>query len=201
MRLKLLIGLTVALVAAAALAGRVYAHADLVSSEPRDGAMLTAPPAKITIVFDEELGEQQSGFTVTDASGVKVGEGKLDLNDLDRKTLTGTMNASAGPGSYTIAWTAFTPDDSATEEGTITFSIGASQAQATATLAATARATVAPTRAPAAQATATPAASGPAALPRTGTGAAIGIDLRILAVAATAALLGGLLTGRLRRRI
>lgn len=114
--------------------GNALAHAKLVSSDPKDGAKLDAPPAKITLVFSEEIGAEKSNFTVTNASGAKVGEGKLDLNDLDRKTLSGTMDQNAGTGIYTVAWAAYTADDDHTEEGTITFTVGIPQAQPTTTV-------------------------------------------------------------------
>src|SRR5215213_2384941 len=136
------VGLVLVLMLSLLVVGSAMAHASLVSSEPKDGATLGAPPAKITLVFNEELGEPESNFTVTDAAGKQVGTGKLDLNDLDRKTLTGTLDSGAGDGVYTVNWVGYTPDDKETKEGSISFTVGAAQAQPTAVFA-TARPTAA----------------------------------------------------------
>jgi methionine-rich copper-binding protein CopC len=80
------------------------AHAELVSSDPAAGANLTAAPAKVTLVFSEEISdkESESNFTVTDESGATVGTGKLDTNDLDHKTLSGALKTGLGEGIYTV---------------------------------------------------------------------------------------------------
>ena len=175
-RRSMTIGLALALVLSLLLISRAMAHAKLVSSEPQDGAKLDAPPAKITLVFNEELGEQESSFMVTDAAGKQVGIGKLDLNDLDHKTLTGTLDSGVGDGVYTVNWVGYTPDDKETKEGSISFTVGAAQAQPTAAPAATARPTsaAAPTAQPtaASRPTAAPAgATNPTSLPQTSTSA------------------------------
>ena len=169
---RTLAGVILALILGFGVVGSALAHAKLVSSDPMDGAKLDKPPAKITLIFSEELGAEKSGFTVSNTTGTKVGEGKLDLNDLDRKTLSGTMNQNAAAGVYTITWTAFTADDNNTEEGTTSFTIGADQAQPTATV----RPTTAPqptAARPTASAQPTTAAlptAGPSNLPKTGDG-------------------------------
>ena len=190
-----------ALVLSLLVIGSAMAHASLVSSEPKDGAKLDTPPAKITLVFNEELGQQESSFTVTDAAGKQVGDGKLDLNDLDRKTLTGTVDSGAGNGVYTVNWVGYTPDDKETKEGSISFTVGAAQAQPTAVPAATARPTSAgaPTAQPTVAPTAAPAAGGsPSTLPRTGDG-----DLSLVGMIALAALIvlaGGQVLRRSKQR-
>ena len=195
------VGLVLALVLSLLLIGSAMAHAKLVSSEPQDGAKLDAPPAKITLVFNEELGEQESNFTVTDAAGKQVGDGKLDLNDLDRKTLTGTLDAGAGNGVYTVNWVGYTPDDKETKEGSVSFTVGAAQAQPTAAPAATARPTsaAAPTTQPTVAPTAAPAAGGsPSTLPHTGAA-----DLSLVGMLVLAALIvlaGGLVLRSSKRR-
>ena len=194
-------GLVLALVLSLLVISSAMAHASLVSSEPKDGAKLDTPPAKITLVFNEELGQQESSFTVTDAAGKQVGDGKLDLNDLDRKTLTGTLDAGAGDGVYTVNWVGYTPDDKETKEGSISFTVGAAQAQPTAVPAATARPTSAgaPTAQPTVAPTAAPAAGGsPSTLPRTGDG-----DLSLVGIIALAALIvlaGSLVLRRSKQR-
>src|SRR5258706_9951951 len=103
------------------------AHAKLVSSDPAAGAKLTSAPAKVTLVFSEEISakESESFFKVTNASGASVGTGKLDTNDLDHKTLSGTLQTGLGDGVYTVAWETITPDDNGHSVGSFTFGINA----------------------------------------------------------------------------
>jgi methionine-rich copper-binding protein CopC len=79
----------------------VLAYAQLVSSNPRNGALLDRPPARITLVFSESLDGEQSSFTVMDARGHIHGLGQIDLGDLDRKTLSGKLDEHADSGLYT----------------------------------------------------------------------------------------------------
>ena len=184
MNRRTIFGIIIVLTLAFGLLSTALAHAELVSSDPPAGTKLTKAPAKITLVFSEEIDDQGSSFTVTDAKKATVGTGKLDLNDLDHKTLIGTLNAGAGDGVYTVAWDVITADDKAEESGTFTFGINvdpgaqptaAAEAEATPTSAPTAKPTTAPavkpttTAAGAAQATAAPANSAsPTTLPTTG---------------------------------
>jgi LPXTG-motif cell wall-anchored protein len=209
MNRRTIFGIIIVLTLAFGLLSTALAHAELVSSDPAAGAKLTKAPAKIALVFSEEIDDQGSSFTITDAKKATVGTGKLDLNDLDHKTLIGTLNAGAGDGVYTVAWDVITADDKAEESGTFTFGVNTDpgaqptaapeeEATAVATAAATPAATTRPTTAAAgaAQPTATPATgAGPAKLPTTGdTGtdrSSYLIGVAILLVAAGVALWRG----------
>src|SRR4051794_33453424 len=113
MKRRMLASLVLALLLSIALFSVASAHAELVSSDPAAGAKLTAAPAKITLVFSEEISANaaESNFTVTDSKGATVGTGKLDNTDLDHKTQTGTLNAGVGDGIYKVTWNAVTTDD------------------------------------------------------------------------------------------
>jgi methionine-rich copper-binding protein CopC len=158
-----------------ALFGVASAHAKLVSSDPAAGANLSAAPAKITLVFDEEISDKEtdSFFKVTDEAGASVGTGKLDNTDLDHKTLSGALKAGLGAGVYTVAWQTITSDDNGKSEGSFKFGVnkdpGAQPTAAPHDEEPTAAATSAPA-AGAARPTAAPAAGGsaPATLPNTG---------------------------------
>jgi methionine-rich copper-binding protein CopC len=174
--------LALALVLSLGLLSVASAHAELVSSDPAAGANLTAAPAKVTLVFSEEISdkETESNFTVTDESGATVGTGKLDTTDLDHKTLTGALNAGLGDGVYTVKWQTITPDDNGHSDGSFTFGVNkAPGAQPTAdheheeeptaapTSASGTQPTAAPTSAPGARPTAAPAGGAPNTLPNT----------------------------------
>jgi LPXTG-motif cell wall-anchored protein len=117
--------LVAALLLSMALFSVASAHAKLVSSDPAAGAKLGQAPAKVTLVFSEEISdkETESFFTVTDEQGASVGTGKLDTNDLDHKTLAGTLKAGLGDGIYTVKWQTITSDDNGKSDGSFTFGV------------------------------------------------------------------------------
>ena len=155
MNRRTVFGIIIVFALAFGLFSTALAHAELVSSDPAAGAKLTKAPAKITLVFSEEIDDQGSSFTVTDAKKATVGTGKLDLNDLDHKTLIGTLNTGLGDGVYTVAWDVLTSDDKAEESGTFTFGVNADPGVQP-TAAAEAEATAVPTAAATPVATARP---------------------------------------------
>jgi methionine-rich copper-binding protein CopC len=162
--------LALALVLSLGLLSVASAHAELVSSDPAAGANLTAAPAKVTLVFSEEISdkETESNFTVTDESGATVGTGKLDTTDLDHKTLSGALKSGLGDGVYTVTWQTITPDDNGHSDGSFTFGVNkAPGAQPTADHEHEAEPTAAPTSAPVAQPTSAPSTS-PTAKPAGG---------------------------------
>jgi copper transport protein len=165
MNRRILIALVLALLLSVALSSVVSAHAKLVSSDPAAGAKLDKAPAKITLVFTEEISANaiDSFFNVTDEQGANVGSGKLDTNDLDHKTLSGTLNAGRGDGLYTVAWQTITTDDNGKSTGSFIFGVNkAPGAQPT-----TAPDSEEPTAAATAQPTAA-AGAAPTTLPTTG---------------------------------
>jgi LPXTG-motif cell wall-anchored protein len=174
MKRRIGLGIIAALVLSMALWSVASAHAKLVSSDPAAGAKLTAAPAKVTLVFSEEISEKadESNVTVTDEQGNEVGKGGLDNTDLDHKTQTATLKAGLGDGIYTVKWNALTPDDKGHTEGTFAFGVNKDPgAQPTAAPEPTEEEEAAPTAAAAgaAQPTATAAgAANPNKLPKTG---------------------------------
>jgi len=191
------IGIALILVPALSLVllSTALAHAKLVSSDPAAGAKLTKAPAKVTLVFSEEISdkETESNFTVTDESGATVGTGKLDTNDLDHKTLSGTLKDGLGDGIYTVKWQTITPDDNGHSEGTFTFGVNKEPAaQPTAKpepteaaeqtpTATPAGAAAQPTAAPTTKPTAAPAGGVPPTnLPQTGGGELQGFGYALL---------------------
>jgi methionine-rich copper-binding protein CopC len=119
-RWKLAVATLPALAALLAAPGMTAAHAELVSTEPADGANLDQPPTEVVITFDGELQEDGSGFVVSDAEGAEVGAGSLDLDVADRNVLRGAVTI-AQPGAYTVDWTVIAADG---DEQTGTFMFG-----------------------------------------------------------------------------
>jgi methionine-rich copper-binding protein CopC len=176
MKRRISIGIVIALLLSVTLFSIASAHAELVSSDPAAGAKLTAAPAKVTLVFSEEISAKadETYFTVKDEQGNQVGKGQLDNTDLDHKTQSATLTAGLGDGIYTVTWYAVTTDDNGHTDGSFTFGVNKdpgvqptakpepteAMAEPTATPA-TAGAAVKPTAAPT-------GAANPATLPKTG---------------------------------
>lgn len=114
--------------------GSALAHARLVSSNPSNGATLSAPPDRIILVFSEELKPDGNLITVTDAGGRQVdrGDTALDLNDAKRATLTVSLQSGLGNGAYTVQWRNVSSDGHS-DRGQISFSVGAAAAPLPAT--------------------------------------------------------------------
>lgn len=103
------------------------AHSSLVASDPPAGANLDEPPAEIVLTFDGEL-DPASGFTVADAEGDEVAVGGLDLDVAERNVLRGDVDL-AGPGVFTVSWTAVSIDGHA-ETGSYAFGYRADPGEA-----------------------------------------------------------------------
>jgi hypothetical protein len=107
-----------ALLLALAVTTPALAHAELVSSDPDDKAVLASPPSVITLTFSDGLDQGKSSFKLSGPDGT-VGTGKPALQGGKAMTLDGLALA---PGAYTIAWTA-AADDGHVERGKLSFSV------------------------------------------------------------------------------
>jgi len=129
-------GLVLALAAAPA-----YAHDELKSSSPADGATLATPPAQVVLTFEEAPVELGAQVVVTGPDGsVSAGTPRLDGDDVIQ-----AVQPQAPAGRYTVKWRV-TSDDGHPVSGTLAFTAQAAAAGAS------------PTTAPSAEA-ATPAAT------------------------------------------
>jgi LPXTG-motif cell wall-anchored protein len=205
MKRRISIGIVLALLLSVTLFSIASAHAELVSSDPAAGAKLTAAPAKVTLVFSEEISAKadETYFTVKDEQGAQVGKGLLDNTDLDHKTQSATLTTGLGDGIYTVTWYAVTTDDNGHTDGSFTFGVNKDPGvQPTAKPEPTEIPEMTPTPAAAggaAQPTAAPAgAAKPTTLPTTGESAPNLIGYFVLA--AVLLLVAGLALLRSRKR-
>ncbi len=118
-----LIGI-VAGVAVVAFAGAAEAHARLVRADPAPKSVVAAAPKIVRLLFNEELAPKGSTVTVVDTRGRRVddGKGRLDLDDLDRKSIIVGLKPLA-KGRYTVKWVAVSADDRFVARGTFSFTI------------------------------------------------------------------------------
>lgn len=113
-----------ALAVVLAVPGGLWAHARLVRSDPKAGAVLSRAPAAVRAWFDDELDPDRSTITVWDAGEHRVDDGKggVDLNDLDRRSMMTRLH-SIGGATYTVRWVAVAADDGFVSRGSFTFSV------------------------------------------------------------------------------
>ena len=125
----------------------VFAHAELVESDPADGETIETPYT-LTATFSEEFdpNPQRSFVVVEDPAGDEVARGGVSEDD---PTMMTVDLPELEPGDYTVRWQTTTADDQGVERGTFTFNV------------------TAPTPTPTANPTPTtvPTASGPATSP------------------------------------
>lgn len=111
-------GLAVALAAAPA-----YAHTELASSNPADGATLSAAPARVVLTFTEAPVALGAQVVVTGPAGaVSAGAPRLD-----GLTVVQDVQPSAAAGRYTVEWR-LTANDGHPVSGTLGFTATAAAA-------------------------------------------------------------------------
>jgi methionine-rich copper-binding protein CopC len=96
----------------------VFAHAELVRSDPDDGAVLASPPASITLTFSEGLDAGKSSIKLVGPDG-DIARGTPAADGARVMRIKGLALA---PGAYTVRWTA-AAQDGHVERGTTTFSV------------------------------------------------------------------------------
>lgn len=114
---------SVAGLAALGMAAPVLAHTKLVSSNPANGAIVTAAPRAITLRFNERVVPAFTTveLTMPEHRGMKV---PVTVNVAsDGKTVTGVPEARLTKGAYRIAWTAASADGHRMS-GSVNFKVG-----------------------------------------------------------------------------
>ena len=102
----------------------VYAHANLVKSNPAPNSVLQEPPSQIVIWFTEPIEPSLSSIRVLDATGAEVEEGEPSFDPKDPTVMSVTMGAAAD-GTYTVAWKNVSTIDGHRVRGSFLFSVGA----------------------------------------------------------------------------
>lgn len=109
----------------------VLAHARIQSADPRPGSTVAKAPTMVKIIFtlapDESLDPKTSTISVIDSHGRRVDDGKggVDLNDMDRKTMTAMLKAITS-GTYIVRWKAVSSPDNDVAQGSFKFTVAAS---------------------------------------------------------------------------
>jgi methionine-rich copper-binding protein CopC len=102
-----------------------YAHAEPVSVQPGDGAVLNAPPAQIEVHFSQDVARREdlSKLELLNEQGEVVSTEPSVLDDETRRVMTLAVPADLPPGRYHIAWYTLSAEDGDAESGTLSFTI------------------------------------------------------------------------------
>ena len=121
-RLLIVGALTLAVLAHAP--GLALAHAELVSSNPADGAAIawTNAPTSLSLTFSEDVGKDVTTVHVTRPDGSEMAAGAAQVDFDNGKLVTVALKALT-PGPYTVKWHAVTTDDNGQTDGTFSFTI------------------------------------------------------------------------------
>jgi methionine-rich copper-binding protein CopC len=98
-----------------------HAHAVLVKSSPARRAVLSTPPGKVELTFNERLEPAYSTVSVWSAANARVDDGKILVGPDDPRRLTVGV-PSLGGGRYTVKFRVLSVDGHVVE-GTFPFEI------------------------------------------------------------------------------
>ncbi|WP_406138225.1 copper resistance protein CopC [Streptomyces sp. NBC_01089] len=120
------------LLVAAAILGALFAaaapasaHAALLGSNPKAGAVVAKAPADVALTFSEQVAMDNKSIRVLDPKGKRSDTAKLrNLSKGSTVTYGVDLRPGLAKGTYTVAWQAISAD-SHPVSGAFTFSIGA----------------------------------------------------------------------------
>lgn len=105
--------------------GPAAAHAELVSTDPAEGAVLDTAPETVTLTFNEPIRLTSQEIAVYDAQGAPVASTAVATGEEVRVDLTEA--ADLPDGTYVVSWNVLSGDGHPIA-GALTFSVGAPSA-------------------------------------------------------------------------
>ncbi|MFD6396924.1 copper resistance protein CopC [Nocardia sp. NPDC060249] len=121
-RLRWTVVVFAALVWTLGAVGAAAAHAVLVGTDPGYGKVLVPGQDRVSVTFDEAVTVAESGLTVLDRDGVRVGIGEIRYADNDH-TVSGALPAELADGTYLLSWVILSADGH-TVGGSSVFGVG-----------------------------------------------------------------------------
>ncbi len=104
------------------LSAAMFFHAELKSSIPARGAVLTHSPAQVTLVFSEQV--NLVGTSASILKGDSTAVMRLVLHaGATRDTVRSAVTQTLAPGSYLIKWRAAAADDGHRTSGFVPFTV------------------------------------------------------------------------------
>lgn len=120
----LLLAVVTAVLAVVTTATPVLAHAELVGSNPREGATVPTMPGSVTLTFSEPV-RTPAFVEVTDAAGDDVARGPVQIVDADLSRGVGPVSQG---GAYAVSYRV-TSSDGHPISGTVRFSVAGGTGQ------------------------------------------------------------------------
>jgi len=99
------------------------AHAALLSTDPKQGAVVQTAPTQVTLHFSEQVTLEKDGMRVFDPGGKRVDTGATGHAGGDDSTARVALDPGLAEGTYTVAWRAISADTHPVS-GAFTFSYG-----------------------------------------------------------------------------
>lgn len=115
--------LVLALAATLTQAGPAWAHADLTSVTPADGAELATAPTAVLLAFNEPVEVVQAGIRVLDESGSLMPVGAVHHPNGHPEQVDVFLPQALSPGTFVVDWRVVS-DDGHPVEGSSAFSVG-----------------------------------------------------------------------------
>ncbi|MDX8143165.1 copper resistance protein CopC [Lentzea sp. BCCO 10_0061] len=107
---RLLLVLPLVLLSVLTTTPAASAHTQLISSDPKEGAQVAAPPQQLTLTFNEPVRPEQTTVTVTGADGTAWTVGQITAKDA---SLLVPVTPAGPAGLYTINFKIGSADDHA----------------------------------------------------------------------------------------
>lgn len=101
----------------------LYAHANLLQSNPEMNATLERPPIQVELFFSEAIENGFSTIEVLDSNGKRVDNGDSEVDLADPSRLTVSLR-SMPDGVYSVSWRALSSVDSHITAGAFPFAVG-----------------------------------------------------------------------------
>lgn len=95
------------------------AHATLLSTDPKNDAVLAKAPAAVTLTFDEAVVVWPTSISIFDPAGERL---EVGVKGIDKRAVA-TLPANLGQGTYTVTWRVISADDHPVSGG-FAFTIG-----------------------------------------------------------------------------
>jgi copper transport protein len=109
------------------LAGVASAHAELIETNPANGAHLDRAPREVVLRFSETVAPVRGGFSVLDRSGKAIAQPVAGSVDGDGGRVRMPLPDPLGDGVYVVNWRVVSAD-SHPVHGAFVFSVGTAQA-------------------------------------------------------------------------
>lgn len=98
---SVLISIFLAILSSVSLATTTFAHTDVVSTSPEDGAVIDVTPAEVSITFSEPPISQGAAIVLADISGNELPLGDVEI---DGTTIKAASPSDLIAGDYVVNW-------------------------------------------------------------------------------------------------